>query len=148
MGTTRETVGLLCKSIINRLENQKAITFPPRLRQIIQDEIQNYISPYIFTEQDLHEKTLARIGARADILADTQFSESDQYKNAKAVIRATFGDDVLNGFYFQKPPKVVAETIVEYLLRSSHIDDVFETDEDLIKMIVGIIQGFDAARLH
>ena len=49
--------------------------------------------------EDLRERTVAKIGAKAEILADTKFTDSDQYKAAKAVIRGTFGDDELNGFF-------------------------------------------------
>src|SRR3954462_14130409 len=131
MATSKDSVRLLCKSIITRLENHKAISFPPRLRQIVQDEVFGLVGPYILTDEDLRERTLAKIGAKAEVLADTAFTDSDQYKAAKAVIRGTFGDDELNGFYFQKPLKTVAQTITQYMMRSSHIDDVYETDEDL-----------------
>ncbi|MCM2278785.1 MAG: hypothetical protein NDJ89_11985 [Oligoflexia bacterium] len=146
--TNRDTVRLLCKSILTRLENQKSISLPVRLRQIVQEEVYNMVGPYILTEEDLRERTLARMGARAEMLQDTKFSESDQYKAAKAVIRATFGDDELNGFFFQKPIKVVAETVRQYLMRSSHIDDVYETDEDLDQMIVDMIKRFDPNAAH
>ena len=148
MATRRETVHLLCKSIITRLENQKSISFPPRLRQIVHDEVFGLIGPYILTDQDLRERALAKVGARAEMLEDTQFTESEQYKAAKAVVRSTFGDDELNGFYFQRNIKAIAVIIREYLMRSSHIDDVYETDEDLEKQIVEVIQKFDAANLH
>lgn len=148
MATQRETVRLLCKSIINRLENKKSISFPPRLRQIVQDEIFNLVGPYVLTEEDLREKTLAKVGAKAEVLKDSAFTESDQYRTAKAMVRSTFGDDELNGFYFQKPLKTVALTIVEYFMRSSHIDDVYETDEDLEKQIVEIVQKFNPDELH
>ncbi|HAR42677.1 MAG TPA: hypothetical protein DCS07_08640 [Bdellovibrionales bacterium] len=148
MSTTRETVRLLCKSIINRLENQKAISFPPRLRQVIQDEIFGLVGPSILSEQDLRERTLARMGAKADLLQDTQFTESEQYKAARAVIRGTFGDDILNGLFFQKPLKIIAHTLAEYFMRSSHIDDVYETDEDIEQHIVEVIQKFDESQAH
>ncbi|MCM2322065.1 MAG: hypothetical protein NDJ90_02270 [Oligoflexia bacterium] len=134
--------------MITRLENQKSISLPVRLRQIIQDEVYNMVGPYILTEEDLRDRTLAKMGAKAETLQDSKFSESDQYKAARAVIRGTFGDDELNGYYFQKPIKVIAETIRQYLMRSSHIDDVYETDEDLDRMIVDIIKKFDAAAAH
>lgn len=148
MATRRETVRLLCKSIITRLENRKAISFAPRLRQVVQDEIYNLIGPRIFTDEDLRERTLAKIGAKADVLQDSQFTDSDQYKSAKAVVRATFGDDELKGLYFQTPIKILAHSISEYLMRSSHIDDVYESDEDLEHQIVEVIQKFDEAALH
>jgi hypothetical protein len=148
MATQRETVRLLCKSIITRLENNKAISFPPRLRQIVQDEVFGLVGPYILTDEDLKERALAKVGARADLLQDSSFTESDQFKTAKSMVRATFGDDVLNGFYFQKSLKIVAHTIAEYLMRSSHIDDVYESDEDLEKQIVEVVQKFNPADLH
>jgi hypothetical protein len=138
----------LCKSILNRLENKKSISFPPRLRQIVQDEIFGLVGPYILTEEDLRERAIARMGAKTELLQDTAFSESDQFKAAKAVIRQTFGDDELNGFFFQKPLKTVAKTIAEYCMRSSHIDDVYETDEDLEMMIIDVVHKFNPAELH
>src|ERR1700748_1287836 len=134
--TKRETVRSLCKSIVTRLENRKSISFPPRLRQIVSDELFSLVGPYILTDEDLRERTLAKIGARAEMLQDSTFTDSDQYRAAKAVVRNSFGTDELNGFYFQKPPKIIAGTIVQYLMRSSHIDDVYETDEDLEHKIV------------
>jgi hypothetical protein len=146
--TQRETLRLLCKSILTRLENQKSITLPARLRQIVQDEVFGLIGALIFTEEDLREKALAKVGAKIELLNDTAFTESDQYRAAKAVVRNAFGSDVLNGFYFQRSPKEVAQVIVEYLLRSSHIDDVYETDEDLERQIVEIIKKFNPDVLH
>jgi hypothetical protein len=146
--TKRDTVGLLCKSIVTRLENKKSISFPPRLRQIVQDEIASLVGGSILTEEDLRDRTLAKIGAKAEVLEDSTFTDSDRYRAAKAVVRSTFGDDVLNGFYFQKPLKLIARTIAEYFMRSSHIDDVFETDDDLEHQIVEIMQKFDPNALH
>jgi hypothetical protein len=146
--TQRDTVRLLCKSIVTRLENQKAITFPPRLRQIVQDEVFGLVGPYIMTDQDIKEKALARMGVKAEALQETGMAESDQFKAAKAVVRGTLGDDELNGFFFQRPLKEIAGIIVQYLMRSSHIDDVYETDEDLEKQIVDVVKKFNPADLH
>ncbi len=148
MATDRETVKALCKSIITRLENQKAITFPPRLRQIVSEEVYGLVGPYILTEQDIRERAIQKMGGRAEQIQDSQMTESDAFKAAKSIVRGGLGDDELNGFYFQKPLKHVAETISQYLMRSSHIDDVFETDEDLELKIVDVVKKFDPAQLH
>jgi hypothetical protein len=148
VSTQKETVRLLCKSIINRLENDKVIEFPPRLRQIIQDEIHGLVGPYILTEEDVRERALAKMGAKAEALANSQFTETDQYRTAKALVKSSIGDDELNGFYFQRPLKEVANTIAKYMMRSSHIDEVYETDEDLEKHIVEVIKKFDPNNLH
>ncbi|OFZ72900.1 MAG: hypothetical protein A3K03_06460 [Bdellovibrionales bacterium RIFOXYD1_FULL_44_7] len=134
--------------MITRLENRKTVSFPARLRQIVQDEIYGLISPFILTDEDLRERTLAKVGARAEFLQDTSFTESEQYKTAKSIVRASFGDDVLNGFYYQKTPREIAKIVREYLMRSSHIDDVYELDEELDRQIVEIMQKFNPNELH
>ncbi len=148
MSSKRDDVRLLVKSVITKLENKKAVSFPVRLRQIVQDEMVGLVSPYILTDEDLRERALARIGAKAEALSDSAFTDSDQFKAAKAVIRKTFGDDVLNGFYFQKPLKTVARTMAEYFMRSSHIDEVYESDDDMEKQIVEMVQKFDINQVH
>lgn len=146
--TQKETVKTLCKSILTRLENNKSIEFAPRLRSIVQDEVMNLVKPHVFTEEDLREKTLLSMGQRAEQLSGSDFAESDQFKAAKAIVKKTFGDDVLNGLYFQRPLKHVAELIVSYLMRSSHIDEVYETDADLERLIVDIVKTFNPANAH
>ncbi len=146
MATNRETLRFLCKSMLSRLVSQKSITFPARLRQVVEDEIFGLISPFVLTDEELRERTLAKMGAKAEMLQESTFTESDQFRAAKAVVRSSFGIDELNGFYFQKPPKMIALSILQYLMRSSHIDEVYETDEDLEMQVVDIIKNFkDAA---
>lgn len=144
----KENVRNLCKSIVTKLENQKSISFPPRLRSIVHEEVYGLVGPYIMTEEDLREKALTKMGASAEALAQTAFTESEAFKAAKAVIRNTFGDDELNGFYFLKPLKQVANMIASYMMRSSSIDEVYETDEDLEKMIVDLVKTFNPANVH
>jgi hypothetical protein len=146
--TRKENVKVLCKSIVTRLENNKSIAFPPRLRQVVQDEVYGLISPYIMTEEDLREKALVKMGANAEKLSETNFTETEAFKTVKKMIREGFGDDELNGFYFLKPLKSVSGMIVSYLMRSASIDEVYETDEDLEKMIVDIVKVFNPANAH
>ncbi len=148
MTTTKETLRVLCKSIVTRLENRKAIQFAPRLRQIVQDDIFNLVSPVVLTEEDLRDRALAKIGARAEMLQDSSFTESEQFKTAKSVIRKSFGDDVLHGLYFQKPLKYVANSIAQYFMRSSHIDDVYESDEEIEQSIVEMARKFNPQDAH
>ncbi|MBI4926009.1 MAG: DUF507 family protein [Bdellovibrio sp.] len=148
MHTQRETVRLLCRSIINKLENHKSIVFPPRLRQVIQDEIFTLVGPMILTDEDIKQRALERISTQAEALSQMDAAESDQLRAAKTVVKNSLGDDVLNGFYFQKPLKTVANAIVGYFMRSSHIDDVYETDDDLENQIVNVVKEFNPLELH
>ena len=146
--TKKENVKVLCKTIVTKLENQKSISFPPRLRSIVFDEVHQLVGPYIMSEEDLRERALAKVGAKAEQLEEAAFAESDSYKAARAIVKNSFGDDVLNGFYFLKPLKQVAGMIVSYLMRSPSIDEVYETDEDLEKMIVEWTKSFNHENAH
>jgi hypothetical protein len=148
MSTQKETVRLLCKSIVTRLENNKSISFPPRLRQVVQDEVHNLVGPYILTDEDIKDRAHAKMGLKAEAVSDSGSTESDAFKAAKAVVKGQIGEHELNGFYFQKQLKEIASTIAQYFMRSSHIDDVYETDEDLEKQIIDVVKKFDASQLH
>jgi hypothetical protein len=148
ISTKKEHVKVLCKTIVTKLENQKSISFPPRLRSIVFEEVHQLVGPYIMSEEDLRERSLQKVGGKAEALEDAAFTESDAYKAARSIVKNSFGDDVLNGFYFLKPLKLVAGMIVSYLMRSPSIDEVYETDEDLEKMIVEWTKGFSADNIH
>ena len=64
--TTRKTVELLCKSLISRLEIQKAVIFKSELRQVIQEEVYNLLGPHILTEEDLKQRTFEMIGTKGE----------------------------------------------------------------------------------
>lgn len=146
--TRKENVQVLCKSIVTRLENSKSIAFPPRLRAVVAEEVYSLISPYVMTDEDIRDKAITKLGASAEKIAEANFTESEAFKAARKMVRESFGDDELNGFYFLKPLKTVSGMIVSYLMRSASIDEVYETDEDLVKMIVDIVKNFNPANAH
>ena len=146
--TNEENVRSLVKSIITRLENQKAISMRPVDREKLRQEVYQLVQLSVKTDQDLHEKTLAALGAKAEELSNSEFTESSQYRAAKAIVRKSFGDDTLNGFYFTENIKQIAIHIREFLMNSDLIEDVYETDHDLEQMIVEIIKKFNPAAAH
>ncbi len=146
--TKRETVRILIKTILNKLEHGKVLMIQQKFRKIMEDEVYSLVGNWIMTEEDLREKALQKIGAAAAEVEEAQLNESPQYRSARAVVRKSFGDDELNGFYFQKSLKFIAEEMRKYFMRSSHVDDVFETDEDLEKEIVEIVRKFNPDNLH
>lgn len=148
VSTNRETVRNLCKSLITRLENRKAISLSPRLRDIVRDEVFQLVGPFILTEEDLRLQTLQKIGASQEAIEDANLAESAPYRTARSLVRKSFGDDELNGLYFQRSLKIIADMIGDYLMRSSHIEEVYETDDDLQHMMVDIIRQFNPSQLN
>lgn len=148
MSTTRETVKHLCKSILNRLENQKAILFEATARQNLEEELLDRVGPSILTEQDLRERTLEMLGMSRDTLLDSDIGENEQYRTAKRMVRKSFGDDELRGLYYQESLKKISEKITGFLMDSDLVEDVFESDDELEKRIIETIRRFNPENLH
>ncbi len=148
MQTNHETVRLLCKSIITRLENLKAIAFAPQSRSRIQDEVFTLLKPSIMTEEDFKEKALEKVHGRADALQESGLSENEHFKTAKSMVRGDFGQDELNGLYFQKSLRELAQALSSYFMSSSHIEEVYETDADLELKVVDLFKRFDPKNAH
>lgn len=146
--TTRDTVKALCKTLVTRLENQKIILFAPRLRNQIQDEVYKMLAPSILTDQDLRERTVSKLQASAEQLSDTGFTESEQYKTARGMVKHSFGDLEINGLYYQRTLKDLAGLITHYVMQSHLVDDVFESDEAIERAVVEMMRKFDPANLH
>ncbi len=146
--TSRNSVQHLCKSILNRLDNSKVIRFPSEKRAELQEEMVGLISPYIFTDEDLRSKTLEMLGASSDMLMDAGFTESSNYRTARSMVRKSFGDDELNGFYFQKSLREIAKMMAEFFMSSPLVDDVFESDNEVILRVVEVVKRFNPEQSH
>ena len=115
---------------------------------MVTDEVFDLVGPMVLTDEDIRNRALAKMGAKADEFQNSQFTETDQFRTARSMVKETVGDNELNGFYFQKPLKTIAESMVSYFMRSSNIDDVFESDSDLEHQILDIVKRFNPAELH
>ena len=143
--TNRESVRHLGQSILNRLENKKLIEFSAANRQKLRDAVYALLSPSILTEADLRDKTLARLGENADALDAEGFADSDRFRAAKKITKEGFGDDELNGFYFQKTPRQVSHEIVKFLLSSDLVEEVYASDEEIERITIETFQSFNPA---
>jgi hypothetical protein len=146
--TNRETVRLLIKSIVNRLEHQKMIEFNPERRQSVQDELLAVMGPEVVSEEDLRIRTIERMGGKAEELQLAGVTETSQFRTARAMVRREIGENELNGLYFQKTLKQLSEDLARHLMKSELIDEVYESDEDIARKIVEIIHKFNPAQMH
>jgi len=146
--TRKDTVKSLCKQVITRLENQKQIEFSPRLRQEVWESLYMRLHGAILSDEDLREKVIEKLHIKAEALVESEMTESDQFKSALKMTKQKLGENELNGLYFQKPIRDIAQEIAGFLMSCSHIDDVFETDDVLIKGVVEMIQKFNPSELH
>jgi len=146
--TNEDTVRALCKNILSRLENSQAICFVKEGWKVAPGEVFNLVGPKVLTEEDLKNKTLEQLGFAKEQIEEVSVTEGEQFKAAKRMVRRSFGEDELNGLYYQMPMKTIADQICQYLMSSQQIDDVFESDDTLSKMIVDVMRKFNPRNLH
>jgi hypothetical protein len=146
--TRKDTVRLLCKHLISRLEHQGAIEFSPRVRQGVQDELWGKLASVVLTDEDFREKALAKIGGQTEAIQESALTETEAFRTARTMIKRELGQEELNGFYFQMPIRSVATEVRKYLMSSNLVEDVFESDEDLERKVVEMIQRFKPEDMH
>ena len=146
--TTQETVKLLCKSIITRLENLKIIEFDAGQRQVVLDELFSMIGPHVVSEEDLRIRTIEKMGGKAEELQYAGVTESSQFRTARGMLRKEIGENELNGLYFQQTLKELATQVARHLMASKQIDEVYESDQEIERRVVDIIHKFNPANLH
>ncbi|MCM0607139.1 MAG: DUF507 family protein [Xanthomonadaceae bacterium] len=147
--TTKETVKLLFKSIITRLENKKLVLFMPQNRNAIVDEAYHVLAPFVLSEEDLREMAMSKVKSKSDALTDAGASEHQQYRTAKNMLREEpLTENELNGFYFQESLKAVSDRVSTFLMKSKNVEDVFGSDEEIGLAVVDIIKKFNPRDLH
>jgi hypothetical protein len=146
--TTKETVKLLFKSIITRLENKKLVMFMPQKRNDIVDEAYGVLAPFVLSEEDLRELAMSKMKSNSSALSESGASESQQFRTAKSMLKEPLTENEMNGFYFQESLKSVSDRVSAFLMKSKNIEDVFGSDEEIGLAVVDIIKKFNPRDLH
>jgi hypothetical protein len=146
--TNRETLRALLKNTLTRLENDQAILLPAHLRLKALDEMEGQFKSLIFTEQDLHDTTIERMGKFAQELSESELTENEQFKTAKAILRKDWGENELHGLFYRKSLKEIAREVTRWVMSNPQVEDVFESDEGLEKKVVEVFQRFNPKNLH
>lgn len=147
MATKRDHLRGLIRGLVTRMENNKFISYVPRLRDIVQDELLGALKNVILSDDELHEAVVHELRLRGEALSETQTTDSDRYKAAKSVLLSKF-DHQTAGFYFREPLVKVGARVAEFMMRSSNIDDVFESDEAIQQFVVDYIKAFRPENLN
>jgi hypothetical protein len=147
-GTNFETIKLLSQSVIRRLESQKMIAIIREQRNELCEELATFLSPHILTQEDMEKNVMDNIGEKNEMLDELRLSGGEAYRTLKQSWLTKYGENEVDGLYFQEPVKYTADRVIQFLMKSKFIDEVFAEDLLLERTIVGVIAGFRRAKLH
>ncbi len=141
----------LCQFVLTRLENEKAIVFASKQRAELTQALADVAAPFIWTSHDLRLKALEAIGRLAAYnekndtgleQSSNPIEEDEQFKTSFSIVRTKFGNEQIAGFYYQKSAHDVALLFIAFLLKSPLVEEVFETDAELLRLILKALKGF------
>lgn len=146
--TNFETIRLLCQSVLRRLESQKMIAIDAVKRNDLTEEMAKFMTTVIFTQEDMEKTVMDSIGAKTEELDDLRLSGGEAYRTLRQSWLSRYGENEVDGLYFQEPVKYAAVRVIKYLLKAPQVEEVFADDAQLEKAIVNTIGTFRRSKLH
>lgn len=147
-GTNFETIKLLAQSVVRRLESQKMIAIVREQRSEMAEDMAGFLAPHILTQDDMEKHVLESIGEKNEKLDELRLSGGEAYRTLKQSWLSKYGENEVDGLYFQEPVKYTADRLIKYLFKSDFVEEVFADDLTLERTIVATIAGFRRAKLH
>ena len=146
-GTNYETIKLLAQSVIRRLESQKMIAIIREQRNELNEDLARFLAPHILTQEDMEKSVLDSIGEKNEMLDELRLSGGEAYRTLKQSWLSRYGENEVDGLYFQEPVKYT-DRLIQFFLKSKFVDEVFAEDLVLERTIVATIAGFRRSKLH
>ena len=147
-GTNIETIKLLAQSVVRRLESQKMVAIIREQRNELCEDLARFLAPHILTQEDMENNVMESIGEKNEKLDELRLSGGEAYRTLKQSWLSRYGENEVDGLYFQEPVKYTADRVIAFLMKSDYVDEVFGDDQTLERTIVGTIAGFRRAKLH
>ncbi len=147
-GTSFETIRLLSQSVIRKLESQRMIAIDKEKRNDLTDHLAKKMSTVVLTQEDMENNVLGSIGERNEELDDLHLSGGEAYRTLRQSWLSKYGENEVDGLYFQEPIKYTAGRVIDFLMKDQHVEEVFADDLVLEKTIIHTIGNFRRAKLH
>lgn len=146
--TNFESIRLLCQSVLRRLESQKMIAIDHIKRNDLTEDMAKKMATVILTQEDMEKSVLEQIGGKNEQLDELRLSGGEAYRSLRQTWLSRFGENEVDGLYFQEPIKYAAGKVINYLMTAQFVEEVFADDETLERTIVQTIGSFRRAKLH
>lgn len=147
-GTNFETIRLLSQSVIRKLESQRMIAIDKEKRSDLTDHLAKKMSTVVLTQEDMENNVLGSIGERNEELDDLHLSGGEAYRTLRQSWLSKYGENEVDGLYFQEPIKYTAGRVIDFLMKDEHVEEVFADDLSLERAIIHTIGNFRRAKLH
>lgn len=147
-GTNFETIKLLSQSVVRRVESQNMVAVMREKRTELYEDLAKFLSSYVMTQEDMEKNVMDSIGEKNEMLDELRLSGGEAYRTLKQSWLSKYGENEVDGLYFQEPVKYTADRLIQYFMKSEYVEEVFADDIQLERAIVGVIAGFRRSKMH
>ena len=147
LSTSLNSLRTLSKVLLAKMENKKWVEFNPKSRGALQEEFFKHLQKSILTEEDLTRMVREQVSQVSDQISEQNITETDAFKSQKKVLRSKFEDHAIQGFYLKKSLRDVCKDVCHFLLNAPLVEDVFESDEQISKLVQETVSQFDESKV-
>ena len=143
MKTDFETLKTLASYTVNFLNEGKLIEFEIANREPLIDAMATEFGVSFATDEDIQDQAIEEVEEKMGFNnVPEDITESEMFNHARKEIIKSFNGENIGGLYLVESLHEVANRMTRFLLNCEFVEDVFGTDEELVKFLVGKIRGF------
>lgn len=147
MKTDFDTLKDLANYLINLLKDKKIIEFGLEHRSDLVEAFATELNVGLSTDEDIKEQAIEEIEEKmGEINLPEDITESEMYNHARKEIIKSFNGENISGLYLVDSLHQLAVRAKDFLLDSEHIEDVYGSDDDIVKFLVSKIRGYSPRR--
>ena len=148
MKTDFETLKSLASYTINHLKEDQLIDFEIDRRTDLIDAMATEYGVSFATDEDIKDQALEEVEEKIGPDSITEdITESEIYNHARKEIIKSFNGENIGGLYLVESLHQVALRMNQFLLGSDLIEDVYNTDEEMVSYLIGRIRNFSMKRV-
>jgi len=148
MKTDFETLKTLASYTINHLKEDQLIEFEINKRIDLIDAMATEYGVSFATDEDIKDQALEEVEEKIGPDSITEdITESEIYNHARKEIIKSFNGENIGGLYLVESLHQVGLRMNQFLLSSDLIEDVYNTDEEMVSYLIGRIRNFSMKRV-
>lgn len=143
MRTNFDTLIALSTHTINHLRQGEIIEFAADQRADLIEALATELNVSFATDEDIRDQAVEEVEEKFGLDEVTEdITETEMFNHARKEIIKSFQGENLGGLYMVESLHNVAKRVKDFLLNSNLVEEVFNSDEEIIEFLVLNIRKF------
>lgn len=144
MRTNFDTLVALSTHTLNHLKQAEIVEFAPEKRAELIDALACELNVSFATDEDIKEQAIEEVEEKFGAVDESEdITETEMFNHARKEIIKSFQGENLAGLYMVESLHNVGRRVKDFLLNSDLIDEVYNSDDEIIDFLVQNIRKFN-----